>query len=182
MFIFNLKINKNLFSKIFFTIMLLIIVSIFIFGVYVIFFKHNKSSDISSCVKADDVFEVTSDNYTNILKTANDDVDSYIGCKVHITGYVYRLLDFNQNQFVIARDMIISDDNQSLIVGFLCNYDKASEFEDDTWVDIVGEIKKGDFNGELAIVDIISIKKTEKPENCYVNPPDDTYIPTSNMF
>ena len=129
-----------------------------------------------------DIFEVNESNYANILKASNDNIDSYVGCKVHITGYVYRLIDFEDNQFVIARDMIISANNQSLIVGFLCNYDKASDFEDGTWVDVVGEITKGNFNGDIAILNIISIEKTEKPENPYVCPPEDTYIPTSNMF
>ena len=182
MFIFNLKLNKNLWSKILFVIMLIIIIAIFIFGVYVIFIKDNQSFTVSDTIRSTEIFEVTENNYANILKAANEDIDSYIGCKVHITGYVYRLLDFKENQFVIARNMVISEDMQSLIVGFLCEYDNAMDFEDGAWVDIVGEVKKGDFNGEIAMLNIISIERTEEPENPYVSMPDDTYIPTANMF
>lgn len=182
MFIYNLKINKNLFTKISFLIMLIIIVSILAFSIYIIFFQNNREVKLSDTIESSDIFEINETNYTNILKASNENIDSYIGCKVHLTGYIYRLLDFDENQFVIARDMKLNDNSQSLVVGFLCNYNKANDFTDGTWVDIVGEITKGNFNGEIAILNIISIKETEEPEYIFVNPPDDTYIPTNNMF
>ena len=183
MFIFNLKLNKKLISKILLIFMFTTITIIFFIGVYVIFLKNNNQTlKISDSIKSDDIFEVNENNYANILKASNDDIDSYIGKKVHIIGYIYRLLDFKENQFVIARDMVISPDNQSLVVGFLSEYEKAMDFKDGTWVDIVGEIKKGYFNGDIAMLNIISIKSTQKPEKAFVSAPDDTYIPTSNMF
>ena len=180
MFIFNLKLNKNLFSKILFILMLIIIISIFIYGVYVIFIKHNKTSNIDSCIKNEEIFEITESNYTNILKASNDNVDNYVGLKVHVIGYVYRLLNFEENQFVIARDMLISNDNQYLIVGFLAESEDVKNFEDGTWVDVIGEIKKGDYAGDIALLDVISITKTNEPQNSYVSMPDETYIPTFN--
>ena len=187
MFIFNFKVDGNKLSKILFAIMIVIILIIFCIGIYNIFLKEKVSSNetlkVADSILSDDVFEVNNDNYTNILQAANDDIDSYIGCKIHFTGYVYRLTNFNDNQFVLARDMLISSkDNQSLIVGFLCNLDGAKDFEDGAWVDVVGEITKGDFNGEIAIVDVISIERVPEPKDKFVDPPDDTYIPTSNMF
>lgn len=178
MFIFNMKINKI--SKILFVLMFLIICAIII---YIIFF-NNKTITLSDTIKSDEIFEITSDNYTNILKVANDDIDSYVGCKIHLVGYVYRLLDFNENQFVVARNMLLSDNNVSnaLVVGFLSECDNASDFEDGVWVDVTGEIVKGDFNGDIAILKITSIEKTEKPDNEFVHIPDETYIPTASMF
>ena len=177
MFIYNLKLNKNKASKVFLLVCFIIILAIIFFSVYLIFFKHNPS-----CVKSDDIFEINEGNYANILKTSNENIDSYIGCKVHIIGYVYRLIDFNNNQFVVARDMKFGKNGQSLVVGFLCEYDKASSFSDGTWVDIVGEIVKGNFNGDIAMLKVLSIKEASKPQNVFVSPPDKTYIPTANMF
>lgn len=183
MFIFNMKVNKNILSRIFFIIMLVIICAIVFYSVYIIFFKESKTVKLSDTIESDEVFEITSENYTNILRASNDNIDSYIGCKVHLTGYVYRLLDFKENQFVIARDMLVSDESSStLVVGFLCECDNASDYEDGAWVDITGEIVKGDFDGDIALLKVISIKRTEKPDDEFVNVPDDTYIPTANMF
>lgn len=176
MFIFNLKLNKKKIAAFFITISLLIILIIFIYSVYIIFFKHN-----SSIIKSDSIFELNENNYTTILKAANENIDSYIGLKVKITGYIYRLIDFEQNQFVIARDMKFNENNQSLVVGFLCNYNKASNYQDGTWVEAIGEIKKGNFNGDIAILDIISIKQIHEPQNIFVSPPDNNLNDLDNL-
>ena len=80
--------------------------------------------------------------------------------------------------------MLISQDKQSLVVGFLCEYKDAKKYSDGTWVEITGEIKKGSLNGNdnIAVLNILKINETEKLENSFVNVPDNTYIPTSNMF
>ncbi len=194
MFLYNIKLNGKKLIKIIFTIILIVILIIFCIGIYNIFFKDSENTNSSSAedkniitlddaIKADDVFEITEDNYTDILQTVTDDVDSYIGCKIHFTGYVYRLVDFDETEFVLARDMIV-DKNKSgtLVVGFLCTYDKANEFADDTWVDITGTITKGNYHGDIAEIEVHNMEKCEVPENKFVDPPDDTYIPTSSML
>ena len=94
---------------------------------------------------------------------------------------MYRVLDLKENQFVLARDMIISSDYQSVIVGFLCEYDKAKDFQDNTWIEITGEITKGNYHGDMPIVKITNITKVDKPNDEYVYPPDENYIPTSGI-
>ena len=182
MFIFNCKINKKLLTKFMFIFSFIIISFILVFTMYLIFIKMDDKMTVNDSIKKDDVFEITEKNYANILKASNDNIDSYIGLNVHLQGYVYRLINFSENQFVVARDMLISNDNQSLVIGFLSEYEKAKKFEDGTWVDVLGTIEKGDFSGPIAILKINSITQIEKPENPFVSMPDETYIPTSNMF
>ena len=177
MFIYNLKFSQKAISKIFVIISLLIILLILGISIYIIFFRNN-----SNGTKSSNLINLDETNYANILKSANEDIDSYVGKKVHVTGYIYRLLDFDKNQFVIARDMRFDESSQPLVVGFLACYDKASDFSDGDWVEITGEIVKGNFNGEIAMLKVISIKKTDRPQNIFVSPPDYTYIPTSYMF
>ncbi len=70
-----------------------------------------------------------------------------------------------------------------LVVGFLCEYSRASTLPDNTWIELVGTIKKGNFNNkEIAILNVLSVKQTQKPKNSLVNPPDNLYLPTANMF
>ena len=121
-------------------------------------------------------------NYTNILKSVHDNPDEYIGQKIKFSGYVYRIIDFTEKEFVLARNMVVSSDFQTVVVGFLCNYDKAKDFEDGTWIEITGTITKGAYHGEMPIVDIENIQKTEKPSDENVYPPDDDYIPTSSLL
>lgn len=184
----NFKINGKKFLRYLFILMLIIISIIFFTGFYNIFFKkienyENNSLTLSDTINTDNIFEISPQNYTNILKSVTENVDNYIGCKVHFTGYVYRLLDFSPIQFVLARDMIVSENPlQSLVVGFLCEFKNAEEFKDGEWVDVTGTIQKSDYYGEIAIIEVTNIFKCDEPENKYVSVPNDTYVPTSNML
>lgn len=186
MFLYNFKINGKKLVRFLFVVMLLIVLVIFSIGVYKIFLKKSNENDIfvlTDTIKTNDIYEISPDNYTNILQTVTNDIDSYVGCKIHFTGYIYRLIDFEDDQFVLARDMLVNENTpQSLVVGFLCTYDKAYEFEDDTWVDITGTIKKGDYYGDIAEVEVSNMFECSEPEDKYVSAPSDTYIPTCNMF
>ncbi len=184
----NLKINGKKFVKYLFILILIIILLIFFLGFYNIFFKKYEKNEensftLSDTINTDKIFEISPHNYTNILKAVTDNLDNYIGCKVHFTGYVYRLLDFSPTQFVLARDMIVNQNPlQSLVVGFLCEYKKADDFKDGEWVDVTGTIQKSDYYGEIAIIEVTNIFKCQEPENKYVSLPDDTYVPTSFML
>ena len=102
--------------------------------------------------------------------------------KLILLGYVYRVLDFSENQFVLARDMVISSDYQSVIVGFLCEADNAKNFENNTWVEITGEITKGNYHGDMPIVKVTEMKMVDKPNEELVYPPDESYIPTNGIL
>lgn len=78
--------------------------------------------------------------------------------------------------------MIIGSNMQTLIVGFLVNYDKAKDFELNSWVEVTGTISKGDYHGSIPVINVEEIKKVDKPKDVYVRPPDDTYVPTSIVF
>jgi len=180
MFIFNLKINSNKLGKIFLGILFTIIIIITIFVCYKIL--GNNSFKINDNIKVHNVQELTTNNYTNVLQTVHDNLNDYIGLKIKFSGYVYRMIDFKENQFVLARDMVISSDNQTVVVGFLCEHKTAASFNDFCWVAIEGEITKGDYHGEIPIIKITSINQIDKPSDVLVYPPDDSFVPTSTIL
>ncbi|MCI8617377.1 MAG: hypothetical protein HFJ60_03945 [Clostridia bacterium] len=151
---------------------------------YKVFIGANNSTRDGGCIpNKNGVSQISSKNYTNVLKTVHENIDSYVGKKICFTGYVYRVLDLEGNQFVLARDMIINSNYQSVIVGFLCQYDNAKDFANDTWVQVTGEILKGDYHGDMPILNVIEIDVVPKPSSDeYVYPPDDSYIPTNGIL
>ena len=182
MFVYNLKINGSKTFKYFFigiVILVIIIVGIVSFKV---FHGASNSHESSSCLPQNKITKLSTANYTNILKTVHENINDYVGVQINFTGYVYRVLDLKENQFVLARDMIISSDRQYVIVGFLCEYDDAKNFSDNSWVEVTGEIIKGDYHGDMPIVKITEIKSTDKPNDEFVYPPDESYIPTSEIL
>ena len=137
---------------------------------------------LSDTLTADGICTISAKNYTNILKTVHGDVDTYVGMKISFVGYVYRVTDLEENQFILARNMIVSSDGKCLVVGFLSQSENAKDFEDDTWVEIIGEITKGDYHGTMPIIKITEMKKVDKPNEEFVYPADESYIPTSSVL
>lgn len=178
MFVCNFKVNKKAMFKLFFVLCIIIALVITGISVYRIFgVKHDADE-----MNAPSVANITTQNYTNILKTVHENLDTYIGQKISFVGYVYRVYDFNETQFVLARDMVISSDNQTLVVGFLCNSTNAKNFADGSWVSVTGKITEGDYHGSIPVIEVTNMKSCDKPKDEFVYPPDDTYIPTSVLF
>ena len=180
MFIYNIKINGKALVKILFLIIAIVITIYFAVSAYKI---YNNSFKVKDETLEPDVMYLSSKNYTNILKVVHDNTENYIGKEICFTGYVYRAIDFKESEFVLARDMIISSDMQTLIVGFLCDYKNAKDFADESWVELTGEITLGTYHGDMPIIKVKEIKQIEKPKSdIYAYPPDESYVPTSNVF
>lgn len=180
MFVWNIKLNGKKLVKIFLVIIAIAITIYFAISAYMIYSNSFKVKD--ETINRNTI-NISTNDYTNILKAVHDDIDSYVGKEICFSGYIYRLIDFKETEFVLARDMIISSDMQTLIVGFLCDCKNAQNFADNSWVEIKGKITKGSYHGDMPIIKIKEIKQIEKPkDNIYVYPPDDTYVPTSAVF
>ena len=182
MFIYNFKINGSKVFKNFFIGIVIFVIGIVGIVSFKVFHGANNSPTLSSCLPQNKVAQLTNINYTTILKTVHENIDAYVGLSIHFTGYVYRVIDLTENQFILARDMIISSDFQSVIVGFLCEYDNAKDFKDETWVEITGKITKGNYHGDMPIIKITEIKRANKPNEEFVYPPDESYIPTNGIL
>ncbi len=105
------------------------------------FFKTNDTIPLAQ----NTVYELTPQNYTNVLQNVHMNLNDYLNQKIKFSGYVYRLYDFTNEQFVLARNMVVTSDFQTVVVGFLCHSTLACNFEDNTWVEITGTITKGDY-------------------------------------
>lgn len=184
MLIYNIKLNKKKIFKFIFTIMIIIVISIGIVSLYNVLnsIEEKNNNFVEDKIPSNDVAFLTPENYTNILKEVHNNIDTYIGQKISFSGYVYRISGFSEDQFVLARDMDIGN-NQTLIVGFLCSSEKAKDYETYSWITITGEITKGSYNNSpMPIVKVSEIHRTTKPENSNVPIPDDEYVPTAVIY
>lgn len=169
MFILNFKVNGKKLWKIALVILIILIVALFIF-VGLKIFNNAKVNSISS--KDSEVLEITSEEYTNFLKASHDNINNYLGKKIKIVGYVYRLPDFSSNEFVVARTMIM-DNNTAVVVGIFSECNNASKYDTGSWIEVTGTIKKGNYNGEIPILEISNIKTIKAPEDEFVYMPVD---------
>ncbi len=177
MFVYNFKVNGNILFKgilIFIILIAFVILSISVYNLY-----QKSNFKVTDTITANNIANIDANQYTNILEEVYNNVDTYVGQQINFTGYIYRLYDMKENEFVLARNMLINSDSQSVVVGFLCTADNAKDFKDGTWVNVSGSIIKGYYHNQIPVIEINEIKETQKPEDEFVYPPDDTYIPTS---
>lgn len=88
MFIYNIKCSGSKLTKFIFAIIAIILVIILAISFYNIFFNKNIRDStviVDDSINSADVFEITTSNYTNVLKACNDNIDSYVGLKVHFS-------------------------------------------------------------------------------------------------
>lgn len=117
-----------------------------------------------------DSIDMTSENFSKILKECHDAPYTYEGKKVNMVGYVFRANDFKENQFVVARDMLINE-SESRIIGFLCEAENAQAFKDNEWVCASGTIHIGNYHGTMPIIKIKKLEPSTVPEQIWVYPP-----------
>lgn len=181
MFVFNIKFKKNIIKKIAISVMALVIIIVFIIVGFRFINLANKLT-VNDDYKTT-YLEINSNNYSSILKDSHENIDKYVGKQIKFVGFVYRLYDFDVSQFVLAREMVISSNNEAVVVGFLCDCSNISasnqkDFIDGTWVEVEGSIYKGYYHGDLPVINITKINKADVPIDEYVFPPDGSYINT----
>ena len=187
MFIYNFKLNKKFWGKFLIALFSIICIGLLAISICKILSEvkeENKKEIVKDnySIPSPNIAELTSENYCNILKEVHEDLKTYLGQKISFTGYIYRVADLKDNQFILARDMIINSKNQTVVVGFLCEYEKASELVNDSWVKISGKIDKGNYYGEIPIIKIETIEEASIPNNPYVSPPSDSFLPTTVIY
>ncbi|MBP3708052.1 MAG: hypothetical protein J6J36_05545 [Clostridia bacterium] len=184
MFIYNISINKKKNSKtIFLTISILLIVTLIIFICNIV---NSNRMYVQDTMSIPDTIEIPASNYTNVLDDCYANLDNYVGQKIKFSGFIYRLYDFKENQFVLGREMILEKQSDAqakvVVVGFMCETKTSLSFIDNTWVEIEGTITKGHYHSDIPMIKISSIKEVNRPENEYVYPPDGGYTPTEYSF
>ena len=150
MFVLNVKFNKKIFIKVFTIVVIILVTTLFIFTIKKVIIPASKNKmlkmnvnanainkdDISNNITNNKILEINSNNFTTFLKNCNENIDSYVGKTIHISGFVYRLSDFAQNQFVVARLMPIHYESAS---NKKSNFMTKLELDDNSDLALYGE-------------------------------------------
>ena len=158
MFVLNVKFNKKIFIKVFTIVVIILVTTLFIFTIKKVIIPASKNKMLKMNVNANaieesnqknkhnasrrnnknnnKILEINSNNFTTFLKNCNENIDSYVGKTVHISGFVYRLSDFAQNQFVVARLMPIHYESAS---NKKSNFMAKLELDDNSDLALYGE-------------------------------------------
>lgn len=118
-----------------------------------------------------DKISINNDNFIDWLDRIYMNTERYEGKTVEIIGFVLKDWNYKKNEFIIARFMMVCCAADTQAVGFLCDYDKAPELEEGSWIKIKGMIQNKVFNDEeKLILRIESLETVNKPANEFIYP------------
>ena len=97
-----------------------------------------------------------------------DNLDRYLGKTVKFVGMVLKPKEFPQNYFVPGRIAMTCCADDMAFLGFACEYDKAYELVEKSWVEVTASVDKEyrpEFRAEGPVLRAVSVVATKKPKD-----------------
>lgn len=135
---------------------------------------EDKDGEINQLLEEDLPFDLNApvielDNYGYGIwyLDSMDNLGRYLGKTVKFTAMVLRPKEFGANEFVPGRMAMTCCADDMAFIGFPCEYEKASELTNKSWVEVTASIDKGvrpEYKGEGPILHAIEVKPGKKPK------------------
>ena len=111
------------------------------------------------------------DNYYENLYNIYADLDAFAGRDVELTGFIYMDEALNDNEFVIARLLMVCCAADMQTVGLLCQWPEAGKLVQDTWVTVTGTLAKTELDGAyVPVIEVTAVEETTAPDIAYIYP------------
>lgn len=97
-----------------------------------------------------------------------DNLDRYLGKTVKFVGMVLKPKEFPQNYFVPGRMAMTCCADDMAFLGFACEYDKAYELVEKSWVEVTATVDKEyrpEFRAEGPVLRAVSVVATKRPKD-----------------
>ncbi len=114
---------------------------------------------------------IDSENFLTAIDDICVNLNSYVGKKVQIYGFVYREAGMQPGEYVVGRYLMSCCTADLSIAGLLCYSQDGDSLRSDDWISIEGTVEEGDYDGStLPRVRVTGIKSIPKPADEYVYP------------
>ena len=97
-----------------------------------------------------------------------DNLGRYLGKTVRFVAMVLKTKDFPKNYFVPGRMAMTCCADDMAFLGFACEYDKADELTEKSWVEITATVDKeyrAEYKGEGPVLRAVSVTAAKKPKD-----------------
>lgn len=118
---------------------------------------------------SENTINICSNNFLFSLNEILDNPDKYKDYNINISGFVYRDITLNENEFVIGRYIMVCCAADMQITGIICTYDKNEIYNNYTWIKANGKIcTKISEGNEVVYLNLESIEKDKNPDTSYI--------------
>ena len=118
------------------------------------------------------VIELDNEGYAIWYLDSLDHIERYEGKTVQFIGQVLRPKSFPQDYFVPGRLAMTCCADDMAFLGFACEYDKASQLKEKSWLKVTATISKEywpDYNGEGPVLHAVKIEEAKAPKEEVIN-------------
>lgn len=114
---------------------------------------------------------IDSANFLTAIDDISVNLNSNIGKKVQLYGFVYREKGMQPNEYVVGRYLMSCCTADLSIAGLLCYSEDGDSLQSDDWISIEGTVEEGEYDGNsLPRIRVTGIKSIPKPVDEYVYP------------
>lgn len=114
---------------------------------------------------------VNDNNFLSSISDITNNYKKYQGKSIEISGFIYKNSMLENNQFVIARMLMVCCAADASPVGLLVSCNESEFLEERGWYTVSGVISSGTYNGkEIAVISAKSLRRIETPVEQYVYP------------
>ena len=132
---------------------------------------YNTESKPGKLNLQNDCIILNDDNFASAIQEINEHMNQYNGKRIELTGFVYKNLMIENNEFVPARMLMWCCSADLQPIGLLCRYDKTPSLKRTAWVKVSGLIKVVDYRGQKTpVIYADQVVNTDKPRDEYVYP------------
>lgn len=114
-------------------------------------------------------------DFLDIVDEAYMDMENGIGKSIELSGFVFKDNSFENNQFVVARMLMVCCAADAEVVGLLCEWEDGKTLKSDEWVKVTGVIDMTKmlniYSGEEEEIPVIRADSVE-----YIDPPLTKYV------
>ena len=118
------------------------------------------------------VIHLDNEGYAVWYLDSLDHIERYVGKTVQFKGQVLKPKSFPKDYFVPGRLAMTCCADDMAFLGFACEYDKAFELKEKSWVKVTASITKeywADYHGEGPILHAVKVEKTTAPKEEVIN-------------
>ncbi|MDQ0300352.1 putative membrane protein [Salibacterium salarium] len=122
-------------------------------------------------LKESSVINMEKDIFSSYYNAIRNNSRDFVGKPIKVQGFIYREEGLHFNQVVISRFIITHCIADAGVMGLLTEFEQAGSFEEDTWLEIEGELDVTVYNGvELPVIKAKRGRIIEEPSNPYIYP------------
>jgi putative membrane protein len=135
------------------------------------FFSEEKYNQEMKKLEESEVIQMNGGIYSSYVEAMNMNPNDFEGKKIKVSGFVYKEEGLEENQLVLSRFLITHCIADASITGLIAEFNQASEFEQDKWLEIEGTLEVTTYNGiELPLIKAEKWRVIKEPDEPYIYP------------